>query len=564
MKAVILITFFHLSICTLLAQDLSNIKDQKPFTISGVLEARSIFYSASGIANRRQPLSYLLSGNPTIGIYGLKIPISFHISESDRAFRQPFNQFGMSPTYKWLTIHAGYRNISFSPYTLGGHTMLGAGFEMNPGKLRLGFMYGRLNKATAIDTTSQALVPFSFSRKGYAARLGYGSERNFFELSYLSAMDDEDTKPEGLSALQDLINPAKNDVFGYSMKLTFFKKMFFESSGAFSIYTKDLNSPLQQPAFLNNFLRNAQTYFQMNATTEYYSAFSGILGYKGKNIGLSLSYKRIEPDYKTMGAYFFNSDLENRTLNSSAVFLKGKVKFRGSIGVQRDNLKGQKAAQNNRFIASTNTSIDLTKSFGLDVAYNNFSDNQKPQTAFFADSLRIIQTSQNFGIMPRYFLIKPASTHIFSGAANFNSLNDFNNFFSDQAISRNIRTRQYFINYNINIPKKELSFFVNLNTTKLTGQNLENLFTGATLGGNSAIWKQKVQVGLSSTLTASKSNFSGKSFIINNNANLFYSIGKHHRLGMMVFLTNNKMLTTDILNASFRETRAELSYQLKF
>lgn len=116
------------------AQDFSNFRELKPFTYSGTVEARSMFYNATGIANRRQPLSYLFSGSPTIGIYGFQIPVSFSFSESDRSFRQPFNQFGMSPNYKWITLHAGYRNLSFSPYTLGGHTMLGGGFELNPGK----------------------------------------------------------------------------------------------------------------------------------------------------------------------------------------------------------------------------------------------------------------------------------------------------------------------------------------------------------------------------------------------------------------------------------------------
>ena len=546
------------------AQDFTNIKDVKPFSYSGSIEARSMFYGASGIANRRAPFTYLLSGSPTINIYNIQIPLSFSISESDKSFSQPFNQYGVSPTYKWITLHAGYRNVSFSPYTLGGHTMLGAGFELNPGKLRVGFMYGRLNRATTIDTTSQALVPFSFSRKGYAAKLGYGSVNNFFEFSYLSAKDDDNTKPANLPTTFDLVSPAKNNVLGYSFKFTFFKKLFIESNGAISLYTNDINSPISIDSIKNDFVQRAKDLFNLNATSEYYTAFSGGIGYREKNYGVKINYKRIEPDFKTMGAYFFNSDLENWTVSPNANLFKGKVRINGSIGFQHDNLKKQKRAENKRIIASANAGIEFTKALGLDLIYTNFSDNQTPQTALFADSLRIVQTTQTIGITPRYFLVKPEATHVIMVSANFSSLKDFNNFFGAQAASRDINTNQYFANYNITFPKKGMSLFANLNNTKLEGQNLESSFTGATLGGNKSFLKQKMQSGLSVTLTKTNSSTGSDSFITNANGNLSYSLSKQQRLTFNLFLTNNKSKVVSLFQPNFTETRAELSYQFNF
>lgn len=546
------------------AQDFTNIKDAKPFSYSGSIEARGMFYGASGIANRRAPFTYLLSGSPTINIYNIQIPLSFSISESDKSFSQPFNQYGVSPTYKWITLHAGYRNVSFSPYTLGGHTMLGAGFELNPGKLRVGFMYGRLNRATTIDTTSQALVPFSFSRKGYAAKLGYGSANNFFEFSYLSAKDDDNSKPSDLPTSFDLVSPAKNNVLGYSFKFTFFKKLFIESNGAISLYTNDINSPISIDSIKNEFIQKAKGLFNLNATSEYYTAFSGGIGYKEKNYGVKINYKRIEPDFKTMGAYFFNSDLENWTINPNASLFKGKVRINGSIGFQHDNLKNQKRAENKRIIASANAGVEFTKALGLDLIYTNFSDNQTPQTALFADSLRIVQTTQTIGITPRYFLVKPEATHVIMVSANFSSLKDFNNFFGAQAASRDINTNQYFANYNITFPKKGMSLFANLNNTKLEGQNLESSFTGATLGGSKSFFKQKMQSGLSVTLTKSNTSAGSDSFITNANGNLAYNVSKQQRLTFNLFLTNNKSKAVNLFQPNFTETRAELSYQFNF
>ncbi|KLT66673.1 hypothetical protein [Pedobacter sp. BMA] len=547
-----------------LAQDFSNIAQSRPFSYSGSIEARGMFYHASGIQNRRQPTSFLLSGSPTFDIYGLQIPLNFSISEADKSFTQPFNQYGLSPTYKWITLHAGYRNVSFSPYTLGGHTMLGAGFELNPGKLRVGFMYGRLNKATTIDTTRQALIPFSFSRKGYAAKLGYGSANNFFELSYLRAKDDDNTRPADVPTALDLVSPAKNNVLGYSLKFTFFKNLFIESTGAVSLYTNDINSPINIDSIQNDFLQKANGIFKLNATSEYYTAFSSGLGYRSKNYGVKINYKRIEPDFKTMGAYFFNSDLENWTISPNVNLLKGKVRINGSIGFQHDNLEKQKRAENKRVIASANAGVEVTKELGFDLIYTNFSDNQTPQTALFADSLRIVQTNQTFGIMPRYFLVRPEATHVLSASASFSSLNDYNNFFSAQAASRNISTNQYFINYNLTFPKKELSLFANLNNTKLSGQNIESTFSGATFGATKTFFKQNLQSSLSCTLTNTSSNMGSDSFITNINGSVAYKVSKKQKVAFNFFVTNNKNRAANPFEPNFTETRAELIYLFNF
>ncbi|MGE8377958.1 MAG: hypothetical protein ACN6PN_06385, partial [Sphingobacterium sp.] len=193
MKAIIHIVIFVCCIGILgraQAQELSNITKEKPFRFDGNVELRGMFYHASGIADRMEPVNYLISGSPTISLYGWRIPFSFTLSKKQSSFQQPFNQFGLSPTYKWITLHAGYRNVTFSPYTLAGHTILGGGVELHPGKLRFGLMYGRLNRATVIDTASMSLVPYSFTRKGLAVKLGYGTSANFFDLNLLHAKDD--------------------------------------------------------------------------------------------------------------------------------------------------------------------------------------------------------------------------------------------------------------------------------------------------------------------------------------------------------------------------------------
>jgi len=547
------------------AQDLGNLGSQKPINFTGSIQARSIFYNVSGISARRQPFTYYLTGSPTVSFYGIDIPVSFTLSKADRSFSQPFNQYGMSPTYKWITLHAGYRNVVFSPYTLGGHTMLGAGIELNPGKLRAGFMYGRLNRATTIDTTTQALVPYSFSRKGYAAKLGYGSSSNFFEFSYLSAQDDSTTKPVLPNERLNYISPAKNNVLGYTARFSFLKHFTFESDGAGSIYTNDITSTIQLEKGKSELLDRVRNIFKINGTTEIYTALSAGLGYKAKNYGLKINYRRIDPDFQTMGAYYFSSDLENWTFNPSAVLLKGKIRFNGSLGFQHDNLKQQKRAQNSRVIGSANAGVDFTKSFSVDVVYTNFSDNQKAQTVFFADSLKIVQTTRTTTVMPRYMIIRPDIIHIISASVSVNSLNDFNTYYSADAVSRSIKTSQYFLNYNITFPKRQLSGFISFSNTKLTGQGMNNTYSSASLGGNISSLKQRLQTGLSSTFTTTKDAGGGDAFIINGSGNVIYRVTAKQLVGFNFFLTNNKAKRAGLQSQpNFTETRGELTYTLNF
>ena len=126
---VLIITMICLFNRGIKAQNVESMVKEKPVKFSGSLSAQFLGYSTTRERPSRDPFVWTLSGSPTLSLYGFNIPFSFVISPKQQSFRQPFNQFGMSPYYKWLTLHVGYRNINFSRYTLSGHTFLGAGVE---------------------------------------------------------------------------------------------------------------------------------------------------------------------------------------------------------------------------------------------------------------------------------------------------------------------------------------------------------------------------------------------------------------------------------------------------
>jgi hypothetical protein len=545
------------------AQDISSFAKQAPFAFNGNLQLRGVYYTATGIPSNRQPYSYILAGNPTISIYGFAIPISFTVSEQERSFRQPFNQFGLSPRYKWLTVHLGYRSISFSPYTLAGYTMYGAGVELNPGKLRLGFMYGKLASATTLDTTTQSLVPFSFSRKAYAARVGVGTEKTYFDVSWLQAKDDINSVPYKTYDSAYNITPAANTVVGISTRINLFRKFFIQGNIAGSVYTRDIQSPITLDSFNNNLFKLAKNFAVVNGTSEFNTAGDVAVGYKGKSWGLKLQYIHIDPDFQSMGAYFFNNDIESYSIAPSFRLFKNKLRFSGSIGFQHDNVNSQKQSTTAKTISNANLGVDFTKHLGLDVTYSNFNNNQQPKTIRFADSLKIAQTTQNLSISPRYIFTSTSASHAILGSANFMQLNDYSSYFAQNATSRNISFSQYFINYTYGILKAQMSLSFNLSSTQMSASGTNDNTNGGTVSVTKSLFKSALSINGSAGFFLDKRN-DGNSNIINLSANSAYTFAKHNNLNFLFYYTNNKPKNISSVLPAFTEVRMELAYGYNF
>ena len=169
-------------LCILLAgasaafgQELDKLKGRKPFRLSGSIGAGTNFYASDEAYKSRDPFNWNLYGNLNASLYGVELPFSFVVNQYSSSYSVPFRQFGISPTYKWATVHLGYRHLSMSPLVFDGQSFLGAGIELRPGKLQISGFYGRLNKAISEDTTYDHRVEPRYSRMGYGARIGIGS-----------------------------------------------------------------------------------------------------------------------------------------------------------------------------------------------------------------------------------------------------------------------------------------------------------------------------------------------------------------------------------------------------
>lgn len=391
--------------CKLYGQDLERVDIKNPVRLTSGIGLQTSFYSVSNIPYRRQPFNWSISGTPVLQLYGMNLPFSFYFSNQQLKYQQPFNQFGISPTYKWAKAHLGYSSVRFSDHTLAGRRFLGAGLELNPGKLRLGFIYGRFQKAIERDSVVQSTpegylsgVPNgSFERKGYAVKVGIGTDKDYVDLIYLKAEDAPASLVESFSL--ETLNPKKNSALGLKHRISSEGGFFWESDAALSFYTRDLNAEPIDTGDIPTFLYKL---FDPKLTSQLLYAGSMRIGYEGKAIKTSLRFRRISRDFKTMGAYYFQTDLQEYALQLGTALFKNKMHVRGSAGFQENNLASDRLHTTKRFIASFYSGLQLAQNLRCDLIYSNFGITQRPQQPGLADSIRIDQVLQSWQLALNY------------------------------------------------------------------------------------------------------------------------------------------------------------------
>jgi len=297
----------------------------------------------------------------------------------------------------------------------------------------------------------------------------------------------------------------------------------------------------------------------VNQSSEYYTALRSSLKYKSKTWSLKLEYKRIDPNYRSMGAYFFNNDVENVTLSPSFAFFKRKLSIGGSIGLQRDNLKGTKKATSQRTIGNVNVSINPSSKFGVDASYGNYSIGQRDGRLSLNDTSKVRQTNQNFSLMPRLLFYNPTKSHMIMLVYNLSNFTDKNEFISNSAAFVS-HTAQ--LSYALGLVKSKWSFIFGLTYFSVSTCLTKNNSKGGTIGISKSLFDDKLSLNWNNSLMNSVQE-QEKSWILNSNINGNYKITKHHALKLNLFFTGN-YVNAGSQNPSFNEFKGDLSYVYTF
>ena len=556
-----LVLFFLFAVnCHFFAQDLSSISEQDPFRINGSVTAKLQLYNTDRDNPSRSPFMWYLQGSPVITVYGIVLPFSFRLSEQQRDFRQPFNQFGVSPYYKWAKLHLGYRSHSWSTYALAGHSITGAGLELTPGKFQVGFATGRLLKPVRyLDNPENIrLQTPAYKRTGMALRLGYGTSTNNASLVILKAKDDSTSL--GAVPTEYRLTPDENLVVSFQTKQTIAKKFLFEAEVAQSLYTKDIRTALSDSTgdvmtkIFSSLIANHESTTSSNA-------FRASAGYQSDLFSLMLKYQRVEPDFRSMGAYYFATDLSNITIEPSLKLMQKKLTLAGSVGTQVDNLRNDKNLRTRRTITSARVNFVPVPQYNLSAFFSNYGLAQE-SGLLSIDTLRqseVAQATSQIGVTQSLNLTGERLAHNLMVNYNYQKLNDRNENTSQYSeFSTNIISANYFITY--------IPFSINGSAAFLYTHFAQDTVVTVAYGPSAGLGKSFLKNKLNASVYVSFMN--NKVQDANTGTTGIYSLQlgykpfRNHRFALKYNYSKNNRLSTG--TNSYYESKLDFDYTYTF
>jgi hypothetical protein len=539
------------------AQDLELIGKSKPLVMSGSLNAQIGPYLYFGDGEpRNDPFWWQVTGSPTFSIYGWQIPFSFNYGSRNRSFNQPFNRYGVSPKYKWLTLHGGYRSIRMNPYIMSGLQFLGGAVEMNPKGFRFSAFYGRFAKPIAQDTNAsviERLTP-AFKRMGYGAKVGVGNRRSFFDISLVKVYDERESVLVLDSAA---LRPQDNVALGLSNRLAFGKYLAFNADLGISILNRDMNLAVLDTIQKYNPFPN---FFQPRVGAQLLKAGNASLSFLHKHFGLKLQVKQVDPDYRALAAFYQQTDLRSVTIEPSLRLKKNKIRLSGSIGRQQDNISGRKAFTSVRTISSATVALQPTKEYTLNLNFSNYGTTQQQGLQVVNDTFRVAQNNLTLGMSQSYSTSNKLRSLALSMNVSYQELQDLNPF-GTYATGEN---QVWFMNINATRSRLSDNFGIlgGMNVTHNTYSAGSYFLVGPTVGASKPFMKEKLRTNLSISFNKGYQNKVSSGSTLNSYATVSYQIKKAHQFNLTINALHNSTPFVSPSGGSFTEIRFLIGYTL--
>ncbi|MBT1688700.1 hypothetical protein [Dawidia soli] len=551
----------------LAGQDLASIGKESPFRVSGGVSLSQIAYAVRGIESRRDPYSYYASGSINFSLYGWSCPLSFSLSNQGVSYQQPFNQYSLHPTYKAFTGHAGYISMSYSPYTVSGHTFLGGAVDVAPAdsKWKFSGLYGRFLKAVEPDTAEYGGTA-AYERMGYGAKVSYGSGNDFVDIILFHAEDDVNS----IRAIPDSIGllPEENLVMSIGAGKSLGKNFVLRgelASSALSRDTRSVESNQSHPLANTGFL------YTSRISSSYYQAFKASLNYQQEGYVLGVGYERVAPGYRTLGAYYFNNDLENITANGAVALLKGKMNVGINAGVQRDNLDKAKISTMRRVVTAVNVAYAPSSRVNLGVMYSNFQTYTNIRSQFVdinqatpydnLDTLNFTQISQSATATAMFMLGHNEQKR---QTLNFN-LTYQNAADKQETQQQNAGTSFYNGNvaYAVNFVPQNMMVSGSFNATVSESPGSTSRTFGPTVSVGRSFFEKKLRTTLSSSYNNTYANGRRTNTIINGRLNGSMTVQKKHAINLGLVVVNRSSNVEGAAQA-FTEFTGTLGYSYSF
>lgn len=503
----------------------SSDSSSPPVNVTGGLSLSGSSYQTASEFSRRDPFTWLVSGNMKVSAGRFSMPITAVYSKQRKNINIPFQRYGASPTWDWGRAHVGDRSLNFSNYALGGANFRGAGLELFPSILRFGVMYGRFQAAR--EENVEERIRASYKRMGAGIKFGLGTDRNFVDITAFRATDDTLSIENPITGTQ--IAPQENVVLALNSRFSLGEQVELFAEGGISGLNRDSRLPDIDTEGVPSFLTNI---FTPKESTQASTALRVGADIRAPLGGVRVEFSRIDPDFQSLGSYYFTNDIQNITISPRLVLGKGKINLSGSGGISRNNIGGDLQETTHRLVGNGNLTVRFNRAFSVSAQYGNFSNDLRNGIREITDSTRVKDISQNFSISPRISFGSGSLKHNLSARVFGQSFTQVSEFTLDE---RDSKSNNISLSYSLNATGSNFQFRLTGNRYNSEAGERESKASGVFATVNKGLFDRKLNLGfnvgirsrqsgeldpqsnLTGALTLSASPTTSDSFSVNSN-----------------------------------------------
>ena len=359
-------------------------------------------YSASGREQRRPSSTGRLFMRSTLELGSVNVGLDLLYSTEGNSGvrlgssgRQSMNQLSIAPQWRWGRAYVGSFIDSYSSLTWDGLRVRGAGFNINPGPLRLAAFHGR-----AQDAVAGGAVDGAYKRSLSGARIGYGrnlDSRNdgFVDIVLLRAADDPSSLAQAPGTVPAAnvttntfaVTPEENLVVAAVTRVPLWRgQLLWSGEVAASLHARDRRAPVLSDQALDDYVGLLRSEIKPRASTYGDIAHKGQLELRNlslpgataqspRTLSASVGYRYIGAGYVSLGVATLPADQQAVTAMASARFRTWNASLQAMQ--QHDNLLGQKLATTNRsrFAGSLNLRPSRLLNAAVRLSLNTVANN---------------------------------------------------------------------------------------------------------------------------------------------------------------------------------------------
>lgn len=346
------------------ARDSNTVSSWIARRLGGQAQVFSEVYGISGQERRRPGSTWRVLASPRVGIIGgTEVGLDLLLSSEGNEARQSINQVALEPSWGWGQLHLGDFAKDYSPYTMTGLRIRGAGLDIERWGVRASVQGGR----------SAALIPSStdgptYRRQVIAGAVGIGREgERSLDLRIVRAQDnvipDEtpvfdtlgiDTLPADLRP-QQRNRPQENVVVALGSALRLFqRKLSLKGEIAGALLTRDLTSPE-----IDSDSVDAATVGTLRTSSSGDAAWNLDAAWQGRSYGLRGGYEQIGAGFTSLGLAYLVNDRRSYNVGGDVRLFSNAMMLQGRFQRQENNLASQRIATTTRDVMTGTATMRL-------------------------------------------------------------------------------------------------------------------------------------------------------------------------------------------------------------